>query len=52
VKRLSDMREHVRQRYDVGSTLEEQLAQAVEAENYELAAQLRDRMRQVPAGEH
>lgn len=48
VKRLSDMREHVRKRYDVGSTLEEQLAQAVEAENYELAAQLRDRMRQVP----
>ncbi len=45
VKRLSDMREHVRQRYDVGNTLEEQLAQAVEAENYELAAQLRDRMR-------
>ena len=45
VRRLSEMREHVRKRYEVGRTLEEQLAAAVEAENYELAAELRDRMR-------
>ena len=45
VKRLEEMRESVRQRYDVGRTLDEQLADAVHAENYELAAKLRDRMR-------
>lgn len=45
VKRLEEMREGVRQRYDVGRTLDEQLADAVGAENYELAAKLRDRMR-------
>jgi hypothetical protein len=45
VKRLEEMREGVRQRYDVGRTLDEQLADAVLAENYELAAKLRDRMR-------
>jgi hypothetical protein len=46
VKRLEEMRESVRQRYDVGRTLDEQLADAVHAENYELAAKLRDRLRQ------
>ena len=45
VRRLEEMRESVRQRYDVGRTLDEQLADAVVAENYELAAKLRDRMR-------
>jgi hypothetical protein len=45
VKRLEEMRESVRQRYDVGRTLDEQLADAVHSENYELAAKLRDRMR-------
>lgn len=45
VRRLHEMRESVRQRYDVGRTLDEQLADAVHAENYELAAKLRDRMR-------
>jgi hypothetical protein len=45
VKRLEEMRESVRQRYDVGRTLDEQLADAVHAENYELAAKLRDRLR-------
>jgi len=45
VRRLEEMRESVRQRYDVGRTLGEQLADAVLAENYELAAKLRDRMR-------
>jgi hypothetical protein len=45
VRRLEEMRESVRQRYDVGRTLDEQLADAVLAENYELAAKLRDRLR-------
>ncbi|NDC63789.1 MAG: DNA helicase UvrBC [Planctomycetia bacterium] len=45
VRRLEDMRENVRQRYEVGRTLDEQLAEAVSTENYELAARLRDRMR-------
>ena len=45
VKRLEEMRESVRQRYDVGRTLDEQLAEAVKAENYELAAKIRDQIR-------
>ena len=45
VRRLEEMRESVRQRYEVGRTLEEQLADAVRAEDYELAAQIRDRIR-------
>jgi hypothetical protein len=45
VRRLEEMRESVRQRYDVGRTLEEQLAEAVQVENYELAARIRDRIR-------
>lgn len=45
VRRLEEMRESVRKRYDVGRTLDEQLADAVLAENYELAAKLRDRLR-------
>ena len=45
VRRLEEMRENVRQRYEVGRTLDEQLAEAVSTENYELAAKLRDRMR-------
>jgi len=45
VRRLEEMRENVRQRYEVGRTLDEQLAEAVSKENYELAARLRDRMR-------
>jgi len=45
VKRLSDMRETVRSRYDVGRTIEERLAEAVSNEQYELAAELRDRIR-------
>jgi len=45
VRRLEEMREGVRQRYEVGETLHEQLAEAVRAENYELAAQIRDRIR-------
>jgi hypothetical protein len=49
VKRLSEMRETVRSRYDVGRTLEEKLAEAVANEQYELAAELRDRIRGLDA---
>jgi hypothetical protein len=49
VRRLEEMREGVRKRYEVGDTLTEQLAEAVRAENYELAAKLRDRIRQAHA---
>ena len=45
VKRLQEMRESVRQRYEIGRTLAEQLAEAVKAEDYELAAKIRDRIR-------
>ena len=45
VRRLHEMRESVRQRYEIGPTLDEQLAEAVRAENYELAAKIRDRIR-------
>jgi len=47
VRRLEQMRESVRERYDVGRTLDEQLADAVRAEDYERAAQLRDALREV-----
>ncbi len=45
VKRLEEMRESVRERYEVGRTLDEQLAEAVRAENFELAARIRDQLR-------
>jgi hypothetical protein len=45
VRRLEQMRESVRERYEVGRTLDEQLAEAVRAENYELAARIRDQLR-------
>lgn len=45
VRRLREMRESLRRRYEVGSTLDEQLAEAVKSENYELAARLRDQIR-------
>lgn len=44
VTRLSELRESIRQQYDVGATLEEQLATAVANEQYELAAQIRDQI--------
>ena len=46
VVRLRDMRESVRKRFEIGDTLDEQLAEAVKSENYELAAELRDKMRE------
>jgi len=45
VRRLEEMREAVRRRYEVGRTLDEQLAEAIRAEDYEQAARLRDRIR-------
>ena len=44
VSRLTDLRETLRREYQVGRTLQEQLADAVAAEEYELAARLRDEL--------
>lgn len=44
VVRLVELRESLRKEYEVGSTLKEKLAAAVENEQYELAAQLRDEL--------
>ena len=44
VVRLVDLRESLRNEYSVGQTLNEQLADAVEQEKYELAARLRDEL--------
>ena len=42
VQQLTDLRESLRNEYDLGKTLAEQLAEAVAAEEYERAARLRD----------
>lgn len=44
-KWLVDIREDLRERFDVGATLQEQLADAIENEKYELAARLRDQLK-------
>ncbi|HHM12480.1 MAG TPA: DNA helicase UvrBC [Planctomycetaceae bacterium] len=44
VARLVEVRESLRETFDVGLTLEEQLAEAVAREEYELAARLRDEL--------
>jgi hypothetical protein len=44
VQRLTELRESLRQHFRVGRTLQEQLADAVAAEKYELAAEIRDEM--------
>ena len=44
VVRLVELRESLRSEYAVGQTLKEQLGEAVEHEQYELAAQLRDEL--------
>jgi hypothetical protein len=46
VQRLNELRETLRERYSVGKTLHEQLAEAVAAEEYELAAKIRDKIAQ------
>jgi hypothetical protein len=42
VQRLEELQESLREHYKIGRTLDEQLADAVATEQYELAAQLRD----------
>ncbi len=44
VMRLVDLRESLRDQFEVGRTLQEQLADAVASEQYELAARLRDKL--------
>ncbi len=44
VTRLVELREQLRNQFDVGQTLQERLADAVATEQYELAAQLRDEL--------
>jgi hypothetical protein len=44
VQRLVELRESLREQYQVGQTLAEQLAEAVAKEQYELAADLRDQI--------
>jgi hypothetical protein len=45
VERLCDLRDHLRKHYQVQPTLTERLAEAVLHEKYELAAKLRDELR-------
>jgi hypothetical protein len=44
VQRLHEFREGLREKYQIGMTTQEQLSQAIANENYELAAELRDRL--------
>ena len=44
VVRLVELRESLRREYDVGRTLQEQLDEAVQKEQYEKAAELRDEL--------
>ncbi len=46
VQRLIELRETLRQQYEVGRTLEERLDDAIASEQYELAAELRDALAQ------
>lgn len=44
VQRLSEFRETIRSEYSVGRTLRERLSDAIAAEQYELAAEIRDQL--------
>ena len=44
VQRLSEFRETIRTEYSVGRTLKERLSDAIAAEQYELAAEIRDQL--------
>ncbi|MBW8885589.1 MAG: UvrB/UvrC motif-containing protein, partial [Planctomycetia bacterium] len=44
VQRLVELRESLRQHFRVGRTLQEQLADAIANEKYELAAEIRDEL--------
>ena len=48
VEQLMQLQEAIREHYEVGRTLAEQLADAVASEEYELAARLRDEIAQRP----
>ncbi len=50
VARLNELRESVRDHFHLGRTLSEQLADAVESEEFELAAKLRDEIARRGAG--
>ena len=50
MQRLIEVREDIRERYEVGETLKEKLVKAVSEEQYELAAQLRDELEQREIG--
>ena len=52
VSRLVELRESVRERFEVGRTLNEQLSEAVAQEQYELAAQLRDKLQNRESPKH
>ena len=52
VQRLIEMRESLREQFEIGRTLAEQLNDAVESEQYELAAQLRDQLARRTDGKH
>ena len=52
VSRLIELRESVRERFAVGRTLHEQLDEAVANEQYELAAELRDKLHQREGHRH
>jgi hypothetical protein len=45
VSRLVELRESLRDEYDVGRTLQERLADAIATEQYEVAAKLRDELK-------
>ena len=44
VQRLREFQDSLRNRYEIGKTLQEQLAEAISAEQYELAAKIRDKL--------
>ena len=46
VQRLIEFRDNLREKYGIGRTLQEQLEAAISNEDYELAAELRDRIAQ------
>jgi hypothetical protein len=52
VQRLSQLRQSLRDHYNVGRTLDEQLADAVAAEQFELAARLRDEIKRREGPRH
>jgi hypothetical protein len=52
VSQLVQMKESLREEYKVGKTLNEQLADAVSAEEYERAAKIRDEIARRQGGRH